>query len=375
MKKSEKYFIDFFDRKKDDISFITLKKGAKITLGKNSYTTDKELPVPIRINSLIEDIQKQDEYDGVMLNNIVDGIIFLLGTNFEFEYKEVYLNILKTLNFEIEPYVIYCINQFDDKKVDDVVVYGKFLININENDKNCFVYASCLERKSVYLLNKELDGANYYMSESLKYFEKSLDYNNKFALSYYKLGFYYKTNQHYLKAKLYWEKQLEYDDDSNRIEEVREELENLEVYVQYETGYNYVLDGEPQRGLDILLPIVKVYNNWWNLLFFIGLAYRSLEEYEIAQRYFENVLQLNEGQIHALNELGLCRMCLEKYKGAEEAFTAALALEPKNGEFLCNRAAAYIYNGEKDKAKKDIEHALKINSKDEVALELKKMIQ
>lgn len=375
MNKKDKFFIEYFEHKRDDVSFITLKKGAKISLGQYSYTTDKELPLPIKIISLVEEIKKQDEYDGITLNNIIDGIIYLLGTDYKFEYREDYKKMFLALKFEIEPFIIHCINKMEDGRDDDSIVYGKCLVNLNENDKNCFVYASCLERKSINLLNKNDKDANNFMAESLKYFEKSLDYNDKFALAYYKLGYYYKTNQQYIKAKLYWEKQQEFDDDQLRIEEIREQLEQLDVYVQYEKGYNFVLNGEPQKGIDILLPIVNVYSNWWNLLFFVGLAYRMLNQYEIAVKYFENVLRINEGQIHALNELGLCRMVLKKYEGAEEAFTAVLALEPKNSEVLCNRAAAYYYLGKNDKAKSDIDIALNINPDDEVAHELLKMIE
>ncbi len=375
MKKSEKFFNKFYDKQKDEISFITLKASAKIKLGSNEYTTDKELPVPIRVDSLVSDIQNQDEYDGIAISNIIDGIIYVLGTEKEFDFKKEYLNLLSDLKIDIVPYVIHCINQFDDKKVNDAVVYGKSLVNVCENEKTAFVYASALERKSIDSLNNSLfDTAKYFMDESIIYFEKALDYDDKFALAYYKLGFYYKNNQQYIKAKLYWEKQQEFDDDYLRKDEIRNEIEQLDVYVKYETGYNYVLNSEPQKGLDILLPLVEIYSGWWNLLFFVGLAYRSLGEYEIAEKYFENVLKIEEGQSHALNELGLCKMCLEKYDEAKDLFTMLLALDSNNSEVLCNRAAAYLYIGEKEKAKKDVEKALKINPDDGIALEIKKLL-
>lgn len=328
------------------------------------------------MNSLILDIQNQDEYDGISIGNIIDGIIYVLGTEKEFVLKEEYLNILKDLKIELVSYVIHCINQFDDKKLNDAVVYGKSLINVNENEKTAFVYASSLERKAIECLNKDSsEPAKHFMSEAVKYYEKSLDYNDKFALAYYKLGFYYKNNQQYIKAKLFWEHQQEFDDDAVRIDEIRNEIEQLDVYVRYETGYNLILNSEPQKGLDILLPLAEVHSGWWNLLFFIGLGYRSLGEYEIAEKYFENVLKIEEGQIHAINELGLCKMCLEKYEEAKELFTMLIAMDPKNSEFLCNKASANLYLGNNEEAKRDIEKALKINPEDDVAIEIKKVIE
>lgn len=376
MKKADKFLNEFFDKQKDEISFITLKKNAKIKLGNNEHITNKEISVPIRVNSLILDIQNQDEYDGISIGNIIDGIIYVLGTEKEFVLKEEYLNILKDLKIELVAYVIHCINQFDDKKLNDAVVYGKSLINVIENEKTAFVYASSLERKAIECLNKDSsDAAKHFMSEAVKFYEKSLDYDDKFALAYYKLGFYYRNNQQYIKAKLFWEHQQEFDDDAVRIDEIRNEIEQLDVYVRYETGYNLILNSEPQKGLDILLPLAEVHSGWWNLLFFVGLGYRSLGEYEIAEKYFENVLKIEEGQIHAINELGLCKMCLEKYEEAKELFTMLIAMDPKNSEFLCNKASANLYLGNNEEAKRDIEKALKINPEDDVAIEIKKVIE
>jgi tetratricopeptide (TPR) repeat protein len=376
VKKSEKFLNEFFDKQKDEISFITLKKNAKIKLGSSEHVTNKEISVPIRVNSLISDIQNQNEYDGISIGNIIDGIIYVLGTDKEFMLKDEYLNILKDLKVNLIPYVIHCINQLDEKKLNDAVVYGRSLVNVIENEKTAFVYASSLERKAIECFDKDLpDAAKRFMSEAVKYFEKSLDYDDKFALSYYKLGFYYKNNQLYIKAKLFWEQQQEFDDDDLRIDEIRNEIEQLDVYVRYETGYNLILNSEPQKGLDILLPLAEAYSGWWNLLFFIGLGYRSLGEYEIAEKYFENVLKIEEGQMHAINELGLCKMCLEKYEEAKELFTMLHAMDPKNSETLCNKASANIYLGNKEEAKRDIERALKINPEDDIAIEIKRVLE
>ena len=81
MNKTEKYFNEFYDKKRDDISFITIKKGASISFKDKSYIADYELPVPVRVEKLLEDVKKQDERDGITLNNIIDGIIFIIGSD------------------------------------------------------------------------------------------------------------------------------------------------------------------------------------------------------------------------------------------------------------------------------------------------------
>ncbi len=372
MSKRDKYFEDFYEKKKNDISFITIKKGASIKFKSNVFISVKELPLPIRVSNLLKDINKQQEMDGISLNNIIDGIISLFGSDVDFEYLEDYNQILEELKFDIKPYIIYCINKFNENEYEDGVVYGKALINIEENEKSCFVYASSLEKMGLKLYSDDKDElSGYYLEEANKYFEKCLDYNNKSVLAHYKLGFYYKRSQQYIKAKLTWEKHQEYDDDSLRIDEIRNELILLQPYVDFENGYNLVLRDQPEKGLDLLLPLVKEFNNWWNLLFFIGLAYRMLGEYDIAEKYFENVLKLEKNQKDALNELGLCKLCRGKYVEASELFSDLLGFDPGNCEVFCNRAVAYMYNNQLERAKEDIQTALKINPDDPVALGIK----
>lgn len=372
MNKIDKYFIEFYDRKKDDISFITLKKGASISFKDKTYKTDKELPVPVRVQKLLEDIKKQDERDGITLNNIIDGIIYIIGSDIDFEFVTEYENMLNELEFDIKPYIIYYINKFEDNESEDSVVYGKALLNLEENEKSCFVYASALEKMGLkHNVDNKEQLSQYFLEEANRYFEKCLDYNDKFALAYYKLGYYYKRSQQYVKAGLIWNKHQTVDDDVLRIEEIRNELIQLKPYVDFENGYNLVLKEKPEEGLDLLLPLVKKFSSWWNLLFFIGLAYRMLGQYSIAETYFENVLKLENEQKDALNELGLCKLCRGKYVEAAELFTDVLNIEPGNCEVFCNRAVSYLYNDQKDRAIEDIQTALKINPNDPVALSIK----
>lgn len=376
MNKRDKYFQDYYEKKRNDISFITLKKGASISFKDKTYITKKELPIPVRVQKLLEDIKKQNEVDGITLNNIIDGIIFVQGTDMNFEFLEDYTKMLEELSFDIKPYIIFCINKFESNEYEDGVVYGRALINIEENEKSCFIYASALENMGIEHNTKGHDKlGQYFIGEANKYFEKALDYDDKFALAYYKLGFYYKRMQQYVKAELTWTKHQELDDDALRIDEIRSELIKLKPYVDFENGYNLILKERPEEGLDLLLPLVKEFNGWWNLLFFIGLAYRMLGDYEIAETYYENVLKIDSVQKDALNELGLCKICRKKYVEAEELFSRLLSIDPGNCEVFCNRAVAFLYNNQIDRAKEDIQTALKINPNDPVALNIKEEIE
>lgn len=366
---------NFYESKKEEISFIHIKKGAVLPLGDKTYTSDIELPVPVRIDNLIKEINNQDVYDGITVKNIIDGIIYILGINKDFKYNDEYVKILKLINENIEAFIIYNINNLQEHNVDDAVIYSKCLVNINKNEKNLFIFGSTLEKKSISCKSKGLiEDADVYIEEAKKNYEKCLEFNENFALAYYKLGFYYKSKMQYIRANLFWKKFEKIDDDSNRLDEIRNELQELQIFVDYEKGYNFVLNGEPQKGLEILLPIAEGRTGWWNLLFFIGLAYRSLDEYKIAEKYFENVIKIKPDQLDAINELGLCQMCLGEYNKAVATFTTALLINPNNTEILCNRSVAYMYSDELNKAQADINKSLRINENDDIAISIKNEI-
>lgn len=375
MKSKDKFILEFFDKIKKDISFINLKKQAAISLKNNEYILPRELPVPVRVNKLVQDIEKQKEIDGISLNNIIDGIIYIIGVDKEFIYVKDYMDILDSLGFNIKPYIINHINNVDEKLYEEAVVYGKALVNIEENEKTCFIYASALENMGMSPSIKNEVSKQRFLEEAHRIYERALDFDDKFSLPYYKLGYYYKNAGQYLKAEAFWKKHQELDSDFTRGEEIRQELIQLKPYVDFENGYNLVLKEHPNEGLELLLPLLKKFNGWWNLLFFIGLAYRMIGEYGIAETYFENVLKIKNNQKEALNELGLCKMCRGKYVEADDVFSKLLSLDPGNVEVFCNRSVALLYNKQIDRAYEDIQTALKINPNDEVALSIKKEIE
>lgn len=382
--KNEKVKSDFIEKfyvkQQDEISFIDIKKGAEIKIRDKKYIADSEFPIPIRKKFLVKDIKNQSNYDGLEIKNIVDGIIYVLGTSKEFKYKNKYLDILNSLNIELEPYVIYNINSFEDDLLSDSLVYATALINNEENVKTCFVYASVLENVYYSLQESSEEDENspntiFIFNEMLKYYEKCIDFDDKFALAYYKLGYIYKQCGQYIRAKLYWENEQIFDDDVLRVDEIRENLEDIEVLVVFETGKNLILEGRSTMGIDKLLPMVEKYSNWWDLMFFIGLGYRQLEEYKIAFKYFELALKIRNEDRVTLNEIGICHLNLGEYEEAKDVFTNLLSLDSNNCDILCNRAVTKHQLYDDDGARNDIRLALKIKPDDEVALTLKKYLE
>lgn len=367
---------EFFEEKTDNISFIQLREDSNLNI--NGYNLEGTLPMPILINKLVKEIKDGDAVEELNFDNVIEGMIYTLGVNPNFEHRDTYLEILKAYDNNIEGYILSeGINKVKNNNLDDGIVYLRCLINIDkENVKGLYAYGFALEEKSIkYFNNKNINEGNVFFSESTNHLEKILDIDDTFELAYYKLGYHYRNTKQYKKAEIMWDKFINMTKDEELLEEIQLQLQVIEDDVQYEEGYNLVLRGQPKEGLDKLLPLKEKHSDWWNLLFMIGLGYRQMGDFIEAKNYFENVLAINPDQVDTLNELGLCLANMGQYDDAIQKFTKGIELKPKDYEILCNRGMTYLQKGSIDKGTVDIENAYNINPQDEITISCMREIE
>ena len=362
-----KFLIDPYIRKRtEDLSFLQLSPNAiKV---KNYTMPDEGLFIPLLTTELANNIKTKEEDKIVNANAIVRGMIYLLGLDADFKYKDEYIKFLYAVNPDIENYINYEAIKFADegKMVESIIFLKALLVLNNKNIYYMFNYGLTLIKYASEDLKDKLKVQETFRREATIFLESILDMNEEFALAYYHLGFLYLHNKQFSKAKIYWEKYLEYDTDTELINEISQMLLQIEDQVKYERGYEAVLGGRPEEGLLLLLELEERFEKWWNLLFFIGLAYRQLSQYDDAISYFNKVLQIEENQMDTLVELGLCYGAIRNYNQAIECFEMVLNIGGENNEILCNIAMVYMEIGDLVKAKKYLEHSLALNADDEI---------
>jgi tetratricopeptide (TPR) repeat protein len=359
----------------NEIPFFTIRKGTKMPALEGYYFLEEDIDVPILLEDFAEDLKKTDIEEKIDLEKINRGMSVLLGLDPSFIHNEKYKTMLNKTKTNLQAYLIHLINYYNQKK-EYALMVSIALVEIEDSSRNLFILANSLENLSIdYYKSENTIKGKIFFEESIRNYIKSEESDSKFSLPLYKLGFYYKNQGEFLRAKDYWDRFLTLDQDPNRIEEIRNELEILEKLVDYEVGYKYVREGRTEEGLDLLLPLIEIYPNWWNLFFVIGLAFRQSDEYKIASDYFKKVLEIKPNQVETMNELSLCYISLGLFKEAKEILDSALAISEKNCELLSNRAAANIYLEDINAALKDINMALKIDPQDEIALSIKKEIE
>lgn len=356
----------YFKKKTDKITFIELKNDALINV--KGFPKDREIPLPIITDVLIEEIKEGKLEKEMKISHIIDGIIHLIGIDNSFMYIEDYKNILINYSDKIDEYIFYRGIKFMDKNdYNNGAICFRTLKTINpENVNGIFNYALALEEIAKEYLAKELeDEGIQFLHNSTLELESILDIDEKYPLAYYKLGYHYKFFEQYLKAKLIWTKYLILDRDELRLQEIREELDQIENDVAIESGITYLSHEQFDKALDMFLKLLPQYNKWWELKYLIGACYKGLDNYENAIDYFYDSIENHKTEPDVYNELGICLFTIGDINKAIDVFTEGIENIPNDYKLIFNRGLGYIQLGKLEDAYEDINNAFNLNPQDE----------
>nr|WP_307759988.1 tetratricopeptide repeat protein [uncultured Peptostreptococcus sp.] len=366
----EKYILE----KSEELVFITINEDSELSL--DGYTVPKEgLKAPMKSDVLVKNIKENTAHESLNMMSMVDAMLYMQGIDSNFVYNDEYDKFIdafeKKLDFDRFPYLGYMSSQSYQKgEVTDALVYIKsFLRKDSEDIMALYQYSIiCQELALRYQKDGNQEGMNDFLMEALYALEHILDIDDKFALAYYQLGFHYSNQNQYVKANYVWNRALDLGLDADLAAELQENIGNISFKVEYEEGYNLVFQGKAEEGLKKLLPLEDENPDWWNLLFIISLAYKSLGEIGEAIKYLEKILIIRPTQVDTLVEMALCLAEQGNLNGAIEYLTKASKIRKDDPEILCNLGMAYLNNGNYDDAKYYIERAYEIDPMDEVTI-------
>lgn len=364
----DKYVLD----KAEELVFITIDKSED--LGLIGYDVPKEgIKIPIKSNVLVKSIKYNKAQEEINMMSMIDAMIYLEGIDPDFIYNVEYDDLIETFarksNFDYMDYMGYMSNQAYSKgEIRDALVYIRAYLRMEPDDiMGLYQYAIiCQELSLRYQKDEDVKAMNDFLLEALASLEKIIGLDDSFALAYYQLGFHYSNQSQFVKAKLTWDRALDLGLDDETRTDIMENLAKIDHKVRYEHAYNLVFQGKAEEGLQDLLDLESQYPDWWNLLFIISLAYKSLGDLGQAKSYLEKILITRPTQVDTLVEMALCLAQEANMTGAIDYLTRAAKLKKDDPEILCNLGMAYLHNGEEDEARYYIERAYEIDPTDEV---------
>ncbi|WAW15179.1 tetratricopeptide repeat protein [Peptostreptococcus equinus] len=366
----EKYILE----KSEELVFITINESSELNLP--GYEIPEEgLKLPIKSSVLVNSIKDNKAQEELNLVSIVDAVLFLQGIDSGFLYNDEYDKFIQAfsqrMNFKPLEYLGYMSQEaYNRGEVSDALVYIKSYLRRDDKDTMAlYQYAIiCQELSMRYQKDEDIKAMNDFLIEASTALEKIIDVNPEFALAYYQLGFHYSNQKQYVKSKLTWQKAIELGLEEELNSELIENLDRMEFKVQYEEGYNLVFQGNAEEGLEKLRPLEDENPDWWNLLFVISLAYKSLGENTKAKSYLEKILIIRPTQVDTLVELALSYAEEGNLNQSIELLAKASKIKKDNPEILCNLGMAYLHNGDYDNAKYYIERAYEIDPTDQVTI-------
>lgn len=356
----EKYTKDELKR----IMFIELKEDAEI-LGER-FNMLKNVPIPINMKELVGIVKGEKDESKISLASMAEGMIMLIGLDCDFKYVDVYKKFLYDFDEKIEEYICYEGLKFAERnEFYDALIYFKALCILNKKNINgLYNYARCCQ--DIVVKSEDIEEKKDFKRDAIEALEIITEEYPEFYQAYYHLGFHYANQNLFKKAQITWEKCLDLDVDDEKRKDILLKIGELKDHIQYEEGYTLILNGQYELGLEKLKPLLEKYSDWWNLMFFVGLGYRGLNNPEEAINYFKKILMVKPTQVDAINELGLCYAMIRDFEKAEKYFSKALQFEGENGEILCNLGILYMEMKKIDLAKDVLTKALSINPDDEI---------
>lgn len=361
MKISEEYF----KSKTEDISFINLRRDRTFEL--KDITLDKDLPLPVVTNSLLTELNKVDETKGISIQRVIEGIVYLLGADQDFVHRDEYGKILdRILSKPEEELFSMGLRKLEEGDLDESGLIFRAFNSLYGSRDSEFYYAIVLEGiGKKYFNEEELELGNKFLEESTNILEELLNEDNTFYPAYYKLGYHYKFYEQYTKAKLTWDKVLIYDPDENRRQEIRQELDLIDLDYRVELGLTYINNMMYEKAVEVLVKLMpKEIDNWY-INYLLGMAYRGYGDNTTAIEYFYQALDNKVNPQDVYNELGITYFNDGSIEKAISIFSEGINTLENDYRLYFNRGLGYLNLGLMDKGYEDIKTASTLNPEDE----------
>lgn len=253
------------------------------------------VPVPIR----------KTELESISTLSIARNMAFVIGCDPTFQYKE--------------NYIAYILRAFDKRFAEGLIADGVEGAARNDFEYACIQFRAAMQIdpdnanayycygracKDAYEAGEEEELVGRFKAESLEAFEIATLKNPQLAEAFYFLGYGYVNLGLYIKAKLTWEDFMKLSADEELKKEIAQRLEQLEQPVEIEKGYNMVLAGKYEEGIEALSVYTEgQYAGWWPLWYYLGAAYAALERDDEAVASFLQVLRFSPSNAEAMEEL------------------------------------------------------------------------
>lgn len=350
-----------FAEKVSKLIFLEFKKESipkifKIQVNENLY-------LPVRPLRVADKVKAGEKFEKIPVSFFIEGMFYVLGGDENFKFNNIYIDILNANKEEAVQYIKGIV--FDEVKsgsYEDAYLIIKGLLKIEKNEENYDKLFMILEKL------RKIDKA--FQEEELIMLSEAEKIEGYYKAYFNKAVIYYEQDK-YEDAWFYINTYIEKShDDSTEVLELKHVISNIR---EYEKGKALVYD-KPKDALIYLIPLLDEFSNDAILNFNIAVAYRVLGNYEKAIYYLNEAVAIDSSIVEVINELGLNYAALNNFdvaiKYLRKAFEATKSIEVCTNLVMC-----YLNKGDTKQAKLHYDIAKKIDPKDEIVVQLSKVME
>lgn len=183
--------------------------------------------------------------------------------------------------------------------------------------------------------------------EALRYFEKVVEINPKYAEAYFQIGYCNgKIGRHQEAVKAYKQAISLYPYDENAY---------------FNLGLSYRQIGNYQEEIEAYKKAIGINPNLGIAYYWLGNAYSGLDRYREAIEAYKEALRINPDDFDANYHLGLAYGGFSMFREAIEAYKQAIRISPNYEEAHCSLGIAYAVLGRYREAAEAAKQAIRIN--------------
>ncbi|TJX13033.1 hypothetical protein E9840_11170 [Tissierella creatinini] len=355
-----------FKEKTKELTFIELKKNTELKI--NGYTLKGGIPLPVITDSLMQELEYGDLSEEISLENVIEGMFFLFGTDPNFPHMDLYREILYAYDKDVLKLSFYKgIKALESADLELAGVFFRACFYLDEMNLDARLnYSLVLESMGkTKLEDGKIEEGQDLIHRATNELETIVNMDDSYSLAYYKLGYHYLYLGQYLKAQITWNKFLTLDKDEDRLQEIREQIDIINDDVKMEIGLSYYSYNDFGKALDSFLKLMPKHADNWNINYLIGLSYKGLEDYNSSEEYLIKAIKLNKDESDLYNDLGIIYFIQGMILEAIKTFTDGIEETEADFKIYFNRGLGYVQLGEYNLALRDINIAYELNPYDE----------
>ncbi|MDV4150653.1 tetratricopeptide repeat protein [Clostridium sp. AL.422] len=354
-----------FKEKLSKLLFLEIDKdGFKNSVGIPNYISfiNKDLYLPISSEYITTNIQDEIKIKNLPIFYFIEGMFLAIGADEKLKFIEDYEIILSYIKDSDNCIRSIISNKIkDDKLIDGYLLlkgYYRFSKDTDIMKKLLLVGESIREKDS---------GFKDILLNDIDYCEKHL---LKIPEAYLYKALILKDSDDYKASKVAIN---EFINMGGKVtEEIKGLIDDINNISNYEIAIEHLKD-DPVKTIKMLLELLDNFDNNPLIYYYLGVAYRKLENYEKAIYYLNESIARESGIYEVVVELGINYACINDFEGAIKYFKKAFEVN-KEVEVCTNIVMCYMNLGNYDEAKLHLEIAKKLSPEDEIVMDLEKIL-